>query len=157
VAKAALISHGTVAQNRKARHDYAIEDTIEAGIVLTGSEVKSLRKGRCTLTEAFAQPESDGLYLINAHIPPYEGASHFQHDEKRKRKLLLHKKELDRLVAAVGRKGMTLVPLSLFFNARGIAKVSLGLAKGKTHIDRRDDIKKREWQREHSRIMRARG
>src|SRR5689334_19865933 len=157
MAKSALISHGTVAQNRKARHDYAIEDTIEAGIVLTGSEVKSLRKGRCTLTDAFAQPGSDGLYIVNLHIPPYEGASHFQHEETRKRKLLLHKKEIDRLSAAVQRKGMTLVPLSLFFNNRGIAKVSLGLGKGKTHIDRRDDIKKREWQREQSRVMRARG
>jgi SsrA-binding protein len=155
--KSALISHGTVAQNRKARHDYAIEDTVEAGIVLTGSEVKSLRKGRCTLSEAFAQPEGDGLYLINMHIPAYEGASHFQHDEKRKRKLLLHKKEIDKLSAAVGRRGMTLVPLSIFFNARGIAKVSIGLAKGKTHIDRRDDIKKREWQREQSRLMREKG
>jgi len=103
MAKAALISHGTVAQNRKARHDYAIEDTIEAGIVLTGSEVKSLRKGRCTLTEAFAQPEGDGIYLVNMHIPPYEGASHFQHEETRKRKLLLHKKEIDRLRAAISR------------------------------------------------------
>lgn len=157
MAKAALISHGTVAQNRKARHDYAIEDTIEAGIMLTGSEVKSLRKGRCTLTEAFAQPEADGIYLVNMHIPPYEGASIFQHEETRKRKLLLHKKEIDRLGAAVSRKGMTLVPLSLFFNARGIAKVSLGLAKGKTHVDRRDDIKKREWQREQARVMRAKG
>jgi len=155
--KSALISHGTVAQNRKARHDYAIEDTIEAGIILTGSEVKSLRKGRCTLTESFAQPEGDGLYLINLHIPAYEGASTFQHEETRKRKLLLHKKEIDRLSAAIGRRGMTLVPLSIFFNARGLAKVSLGLAKGKTHIDRRDDIKKREWQREQSRIMRAKG
>src|SRR5438132_790288 len=135
-----LISHGNVAQNRKARHDYAIEDTIEAGIVLTGSEVKSLRHGRCTLTEAFAQPEGDGLYLINAHIPAYEGASHFQHEEKRKRKLLLHKKQMEKLAAAVGRRGMTLVPLSLYFNNRGMAKVQLGLAKGKNHVDRRDDI-----------------
>ncbi len=157
MAKAALISHGTVAQNRKARHDYAIEDTIEGGLVLTGSEVKSLRKGRCTLTEAFAQPEADGLYLVNMHIPAYEGASHFQHEETRKRKILLHRKELDRLSAAISRKGMTLVPLSIFFNPRGFAKVSLGLAKGKTNIDRRDDIKKREWQRDQARIMRARG
>jgi SsrA-binding protein len=155
--KAALISHGTVAQNRKARHDFAIEDTVEAGIVLTGSEVKSLRKGRCTLTEAFAQPEGDGFYLINLHIPAYEGASHFQHDEKRKRKLLLHKKEIHRLSAAVGRQGMTVVPLSMFFNARGLAKVTLGLAKGKNHLDRREDIKKREWQREQARVMRAKG
>jgi SsrA-binding protein len=152
-----LISHGTVAQNRKARHDYAIEDTIEAGIMLTGSEVKSLRLGRCTLVEAFAQPEQGEMYLINAHIPAYEGASHFQHEERRKRKLLLHKREIDRLMAAVGRKGMTVVPLSLYFNDRGKAKVQLGLAKGKTHVDRREDIKKRDWQREQSRIMRAKG
>jgi SsrA-binding protein len=152
-----LISHGTVAQNRKARHDYAITDTVEAGIILTGSEVKSLRLGRCTLTEAFAQREGDGLYLINLHIPTYEGASHFQHEETRKRKLLLHKKQIEKLSAAVGRQGMTIVPLSVFFNARGLAKVQLGLAKGKTHIDRRDDIKKREWQREQSRLMRQKG
>ncbi len=152
-----LISHGTVAQNRKARHTYAIEDTLEAGIMLTGSEVKSLRLGRCTLVEAFAQPENGEMFLINAHIPAYEGASHFQHDEKRKRKLLLHKKEIDRLMAAVQRKGMTVVPLSLYFNDRGKAKVQLGLAKGKTGVDRRDDIKKREWQREQARVMRAKG
>jgi len=157
VAKASLISHGTVAQNRKARHDYAIEDTVEAGIMLTGSEVKSLRKGRCTLTDAFAQPEGDGLYIINLHIPAYEGASHFQHEETRKRKLLLHKKEINRLTAAVGRRGMTLVPLSVYFNPRGMAKVQLGLGKGKTHIDRREDIKKRDWQREQSRLMREKG
>jgi SsrA-binding protein len=152
-----LISHGTIAQNKKARRDYAIEDTIEAGIILTGSEVKSLRNGRCTLVEAFAQPENGEVYLINAHIPAYEGASHFQHDERRKRKLLLHRKEVDRLMAAVGRKGMTLVPMSIYFNARGIAKVQIGLAKGKTDIDRRDDIKTRDWQREQARLMRAKG
>jgi len=152
-----LISHGTIAQNKRARRDYAIEDTIEAGIILTGSEVKSLRNGRCTLVEAFAQPENGEVYLINAHIPAYEGASHFQHDERRKRKLLLHRKEVDRLMAAVGRKGMTLVPMSIYFNARGIAKVQIGLAKGKTDIDRRDDIKTRDWQREQARLMRAKG
>ena len=152
-----LISHGSVAQNRKARQDYVIEDTMEAGIILTGSEVKSLRNGRCTIVEAFAQPENGEIYLINAHIPAYEGASHFQHEERRKRKLLLHKKEVDRVMSAVGRKGMTLVPLSVYFNNRGIAKVQLGLAKGKTHIDRREDIKNREWQREQARVLRAKG
>lgn len=152
-----LISHGTVAQNRKARHNYAVEDTLEAGIMLTGSEVKSLRLGRCTLVEAFAQPENGEMFLLNAHIPAYEGASHFQHAETRKRKLLLHRKEIDRLMAAVQRKGMTVVPLSIYFNDRGRAKVQLGLAKGKNAIDRRDDIKKREWQREQARLMRAKG
>ncbi len=152
-----LISHGNVAQNRKARHDYAIEDTLEAGIMLMGSEVKSLRLGRCTLVEAFAQVEGGELYLVNAHIPAYEGASQFQHAEGRKRKLLVHRKEIDRLMAAIGRKGMTVVPLSLYFNDRGKAKVQLGLAKGKTSIDRREDIKKRDWQREQARLMRSRG
>jgi SsrA-binding protein len=152
-----LISHGGVAQNRKARRDYFIEDTLDAGIVLTGSEVKSLRHGRCTLTESFAQVEDGELFLLNCHIPAYEGASHFQHDEKRKRKLLVKRKEVDRLMAAIGRKGMTVVPLSLYFNDRGLAKVQLGLAKGKNSIDRRDDIKKREWEREQARLMRAKG
>ena len=152
-----LISHGPVAQNRKARRDYAVEDTLEAGIMLTGSEVKSLRLGRCTIADAFAQVEQGEIYLVNAHIPAYEGASHFQHNENRKRKLLLHKKEIDRLMAAIGRKGMTVVPLSVYFNDRGKAKIQLGLAKGKTHLDRRDDIKKREWQREQARVMRAKG
>ncbi|MCA0199942.1 MAG: SsrA-binding protein SmpB [Proteobacteria bacterium] len=152
-----LISHGGVAQNRKARRDYSIEDTIDAGIVLTGSEVKSLRHGRCTLTEAFAQVYDGEIFLVNCHIPAYEGASHFQHEEKRKRKLLVKRKEVDQIMAAIGRKGMTVVPLGLYFNDRGLAKVQLGLAKGKNHLDRRDDIKKREWEREQSRIMRAKG
>ncbi len=154
---AKLISHGNVAQNRKARFNYAIQDTVDAGIVLTGSEVKSLRLGRCTLVEAFAQPEGSELFLVNAHIPAYEGASHFQHVENRKRKLLLKRKELSRLVASVQREGMTIVPLSLYFNDRGLAKVQLGLAKGKNHIDRRADIQKRDWQREQGRLMRAKG
>jgi SsrA-binding protein len=152
-----LISHGGVAQNRKARRDYFIEDTLDAGIVLTGSEVKSLRHGRCTLTESFAQVDDGEIFLVNCHIPAYEGASHFQHNEKRKRKLLLKRKEVDRVMAAVGRKGMTVVPLNLYFNDRGLAKVQLGLAKGKNSIDRRDDIKKREWEREQARVMRAKG
>ncbi len=153
----ALISHGRVAENRKARQNFSIEDTLEAGIILTGSEVKSLRLGRCTLGEAFAQPENGELYLLNCHIPAYAGASHFQHEEKRKRKLLLHKKELERLNGAIARKGMTVIPLALFFNDRGLAKVQLGLAKGKTHGDRREDIMKREWQRDQARLMRNKG
>jgi SsrA-binding protein len=152
-----LISHGRVSENRKARRDFAVEDTIEAGLILTGSEVKSLRLGRCTLSDSFAQVEDGELFLINCHIPAYEGASHFQHVETRKRKLLVKRKEIDRLMAAIGRKGMTVVPLNLFFNDRGLAKVTLGLAKGKTGLDRRDDIKKREWEREQARVLRARG
>jgi SsrA-binding protein len=156
MAKSTLISHGRVAENRRARFDYFIEDTVEAGLALTGSEVKSLRLGRATITESFAQPEGRELFLMNAHIPPYQGGV-FQHDEKRKRRLLLKRKEIDRLAIAVSRQGMTIVPLSLFFNDKGLAKISLGLAKGKKHEDRREAIKKREWQRDKARIMRAKG
>ncbi|MBM3513291.1 MAG: SsrA-binding protein SmpB [Alphaproteobacteria bacterium] len=156
MAKTALISHGRVAENRRARFDYFIEDTIEAGIQLTGSEVKSLRLGRANIAEAFAQPEGREFFLMNAHIPPYQGGV-FQHEERRKRRLLLKKKEIDRLAGEVQRKGMTVVPLSLFFNDKGLAKISLGLAKGKKHEDRRETIKKREWQRDKARLMRAKG
>lgn len=156
MAKSALISHGRVAENRRARYDYFIEDTIEAGIALTGSEVKSLRLGRANISEAFAQPEGREFFLINAHIPPYQGGV-FQHDEKRKRRLLLKRREIERLAIEVQRKGMTVVPLSLFFNDKGLAKISLGLAKGKKHEDRRETIKKREWQRDKARLMRGKG
>ncbi|MDX2143951.1 MAG: SsrA-binding protein SmpB [Rhodospirillaceae bacterium] len=157
MAKSTLISHGTVAENRKARFNYAIEDTIEAGIALMGSEVKSLRLGRATISEAFAQPEGREILLINVHIPMYQGGGKFQHDEKRKRRLLLHRKQIDRLAAAVQRDGMTLVPLTVYFNDKGLAKVKLGLAKGKKHEDRREAIKKREWDRAKSRLMRDKG
>jgi SsrA-binding protein len=156
MAKSALISHGRVAENRRARFDYFIEDTIEAGIQLTGSEVKSLRLGRAVIGEAFAQPEGREFFLVNAHIPPYQGGV-FQHEERRKRRLLLKRREIDRLAAAVERKGMTVVPLTLFFNDKGLAKVSLGLARGKKQRDRRETIKKREWQRDKARLMRAKG
>lgn len=155
-ARSSLISHGRVAENRRARFDYFIEDTVEAGIALTGSEVKSLRLGRATISEAFAQPEGREFFLINAHIPPYQGGV-FQHEETRKRRLLLKRKEIDQLAAAVTRKGMTIVPLSLFFNDKGLAKLSLGLARGKKHEDRRETIKKREWQRDKARLMRNKG
>ncbi|MBL6931846.1 MAG: SsrA-binding protein SmpB [Rhodospirillales bacterium] len=146
------------AQNRKARHDYFIEENYEAGIMLTGTEVKSLREGRATITEAYASDEDDGaLYLINAYIPEYESARHFNHDPKRKRKLLLHKREIEKLRNAVNRKGMTLVALSIFFNERGMAKVDLGLAKGKQHHDKRQDMKDRDWKRDKARLMRAKG
>jgi SsrA-binding protein len=157
MAKSTLISHGTVAENRKARFNYAIEDTIEAGLALMGSEVKSLRLGRATISEAFAQPEGREMFLINAHIPMYQGGGRFQHDEKRKRRLLLHRKQIDKLRAAVERDGMTVVPLTVYFNDKGLAKVKLGLAKGKKHEDRRQDIKKREWDRQKARLMRDKG
>jgi SsrA-binding protein len=157
MAKSTLISHGRVTENRKARFNYAIEDTLEAGIALMGSEVKSLRLGRATISDAFAQPEGREMFLVNAHIPLYQGGGRFQHEEKRKRRLLLHRKQINRLAAAVQRDGMTIVPLALYFNDKGIAKVQLGLAKGKKHHDRRETIKQREWNREKSRLLRAKG
>ena len=155
--KPGWISSGTVAQNRKARHDYKIDETFEAGLVLTGTEVKSLRLGRGNIQESYAVPEDGALYLINAYIPEYEGAKHFGHEPKRKRKLLLHSREFEKLNAEVARKGMTLIPLSLYFNDRGIAKLKLGLARGKTDIDRRETIKERDWNRQKARVLRYRG
>ncbi|MFL2770432.1 MAG: SsrA-binding protein SmpB [Rhodospirillaceae bacterium] len=155
--KSGWISSGTVSQNRKARHDYKIEDTIEVGLVLTGTEVKSLRLGHGNIQEAYAVSEEGAFYLINAYIPEYEGAKHFTHEPKRKRKLLLHRREFERLDAEVARKGMTLIPLSLYFNDRGLAKLKLGLAKGKANVDRRETIKERDWNRQKARVLRDKG
>ncbi|MBF0561499.1 MAG: SsrA-binding protein SmpB [Alphaproteobacteria bacterium] len=155
--KSGLISHGTVAENRRARHDYFIEDTVEAGIMLVGSEVKSLRHGRATIVECYAGPKDGELYLFNAYIPEYQGGTFFTHETRRPRKLLLKRREVAKLLAAVGREGMTLVPLSIYFNDRGIAKVKIGLAKGKKNYDKRDADKKRDWDREKSRLMREKG
>jgi len=119
------------AQNRKARHNYTIEDSVEAGIVLQGSEVKSLREGRATITEAYATEQGGDLYLINGYIPEYKQAGKFNHEPRRPRKLLLHKRQIGRMIGAIQREGMTLVPLKLYFNERGMAKLELGLAKGK--------------------------
>jgi SsrA-binding protein len=146
----------TVAQNRKARHNYFIEDTVEAGLQLLGSEVKSLRGGRASIGEAFAVEKDGELFLINAHIPEYEAANRFNHAPKRARKLLLRKREVERLRGRINREGMTVVPLSIYFNHRGIAKCQLGIAKGKRMIDKRETIKERDWQREQARVMRAR-
>jgi SsrA-binding protein len=146
----------SVAQNRKARHDYFIEDTLEAGMQLLGSEVKSLRSGRASIAEAFAAEKDGDLYLLNAHIPEYESANRFNHAPRRPRKLLLHKKESERLKGRINREGMTLVPLAIYFNARGIAKCQLGVAKGKHKSDKRQTIKERDWQREQARVLRAR-
>ncbi len=148
----------TVAQNRKARFNYFIEDTLEAGIVLTGTEVKSLRDGQASINESYADVKEGALYLLNAHIPEYTKAhGKLQHEVRRPRKLLLHKREADKLIGAVQRKGTTIVPLAIFFNKRGIAKVSLGIASGKKQFDKRETEKKRDWQREKSRIMREKG
>jgi len=152
-----LISRGVVARNRKARHEYAIEDTIEAGVMLIGTEVKSLRQGRGSLNEAYAEPREGDIYLVNAHIPEYAPANQFNHEPTRPRKLLLHKREIDRLMGAVQKKGSTLVPLSIYFNDRGIAKIELALARGKKLHDKRATEKARDWQREKQRLLREEG
>src|SRR5580704_14392118 len=145
------------ALNRKARHDYFITDTMEAGIMLLGTEVKSLRSGQASIQEAFAGPKDGGLFLLNAYIPEYKQAGvHLQHEPRRARRLLVHKREMNKLLGSVKREGMTLVPLGIYFNKRGIAKLELGLAKGKHKADKRETIKKREWEREKSRVMRSR-
>ena len=143
-----------VAENRRARFDYAIEQVFEAGIALQGTEVKSLRFGEGTIAESYAEVTGGEVWLINANIPEFSHGNRFNHEPKRPRKLLLHRREVDRLQGAVERKGMTLVPLSVYFNGRGRAKVELALAKGKNVADKRATIKERDWKREQSRIMR---
>ncbi len=147
------------AENRRARYDYFIEDELETGIMLEGSEVKALREGTGNITESYASVEGGELWLINAYIPPFSHAKNdaFSHEERRRRKLLVHKRELARLWQAVGRQGMTLVPLKLYFNDKGRAKLMLGLAKGKRQADKRATEAKRDWQRDKSRLMRERG
>ncbi|MEE2969424.1 MAG: SsrA-binding protein SmpB [Pseudomonadota bacterium] len=145
------------AQNRKARHNYTIEDSLEAGIVLTGSEVKSLRLGRASLAEAYAKPDGDEIFLLNAHIPEYKQAGPFNHEPGRPRKLLLHKRQINRLLASVQRKGATLVPLKIYFNDRGMAKMELGIAVGKRAYDKRQTEKSRDWARQKARLMRDKG
>lgn len=142
-----------VAQNRKARHNFTIHKTFEAGIILKGSEVKSLRGGHCSLNEAYASDINGELYLVNAHIPEYAPAKTFQHEPKASRKLLLNKREIAQLSGAVQRKGMALVPLSIYFNDRGIAKVELALAQGRQKADKRVAIKNREWDRDKARVL----
>jgi len=145
------------AQNRRARHDYFIDEALEAGLVLTGTEVKSLRAGRATLNEAFASEDKGELWLWNAHIPEYGPANRFNHLPKRPRKLLLHKKQVNKLLGQVNRDGYTLVPLAIYFNDRGRAKVELGLGRGKRAFDKRETIKQRDWDREKRRLLRNRG
>jgi len=147
----------TVAENRKARHNYDIVETFEAGIALEGSEVKSLREGKANIAESYASPENGELYLINSSIQEYKQANRFNHEERRPRKLLMHKREIARLIGATEREGMTLVPLKLYFNPRGIAKVQVALAKGRKQHDKREAEKKRDWERQKARILRERG
>ena len=148
-----------VAENRRARFDYFIEDSVETGIVLEGSEVKALREGKANITESYAAVENGELWLINAYIPPFSHAKAdaFGHEERRRRKLLVHKRELARLWQATGRQGMTLVPMRLYFNERGRAKVEIGIAKGKKAPDKRATEAKRDWQRDKARLLRERG
>lgn len=151
--KATTINTGMIADNRRARFDYEVLDTLEAGIMLTGTEVKSLRTGKAQITESYASPEQGELWLINAYIPEYNKANRFNHEEKRKRKLLVSKRELARLSQEVERGGNTIVPLKMYFNDRGMAKLLLGLAKGRKNHDKRDVQKQRDWNREKSRLM----
>src|ERR1700722_8431959 len=144
------------AQNRRARYDYLIEDTLEAGLVLQGSEVKVLRTGQASIAEAYANESGGELFLVNANIPEYKSSNHFNHQPRRPRKLLLHRKEMNKLLGAIKREGVTIVPLSIYFNERGRAKVELGLAHGKKKADKRQAEKDRDWQRDKARIMRAR-
>ena len=146
-----------VADNRRGRYEYEILQTFEAGIELKGSEVKSLRSGRTNLAEAYAAMKGGELFLLNSNIPEYREANRFNHDPKRPRKLLLHSKEIQRLASGVSREGLTIIPLKIFFNPRGRAKVDIALAKGKKLHDKRDTIKTRDWDREKARLLRDRG
>src|SRR5919106_6525737 len=146
-----------VADNRKARFNYAIGDTFEAGLALTGTEVKSIRNGKATIGESYADSRDGELWLINANIPEYLQANRFNHAPKRPRKLLLHKRQINKLIGAVEREGMTLIPLKLYFNEKGRAKIELALARGKKLHDKRETEKKRSWERERGRLMRLKG
>jgi SsrA-binding protein len=155
--KEAETGYRVVAKNRKARHNYLIEDHLEAGIILTGSEVKSLRLGRASIGEAYGLEKDGKLLLINVHIPHYDPAGRYNHEPRRSRQLLLHRRQIDKLMGAVARDGMTLVPLSLYFNERGIAKVDLGIARGKKKHDKRAAAKEKDWKRDQGRLLRDKG
>jgi SsrA-binding protein len=146
-----------VADNRKARFNYFIDDTMEAGLALTGTEVKSLRSGKATIAESYADSRDGEIWLINSNIPEYLQANRFNHVPKRPRKLLLHRRQINKLIGAVEREGMTLVPLKLYFNEKGRAKIELALARGKKLYDKRDTEKKRSWDRERGRLLRQKG
>jgi SsrA-binding protein len=146
-----------VAQNRRARHDYFINETLEVGLILEGTEVKSLRSGQASIQEAFARETDGELWLMNAFVPPYQMASpKTNHEPRRPRKLLIHRKELDKVMGLTKREGITLIPLAIYFNDRGRAKLEIGLARGKKKADKREAEKTRDWQREQSRILRER-
>ena len=150
--------HGKlIAENRRARFDYFLDETVEAGLVLTGTEVKSLRNGRANIAESYASVEGREIVLINADIPPYAGGNRFNHEPRRPRKLLLHKKEVNKLIGAVQREGRTLIPTRLYWNDRGLAKLQIALAKGKKAHDKREATAERDWQRDKARLMREKG
>jgi SsrA-binding protein len=146
-----------VAENRKARFNYSIEETIEAGVMLTGTEVKSARNGKSTIAESYADSKGGEIWLVNANIPEYLQANRFNHEPRRSRKLLLHKRQINKLIGAIEREGMTLIPLKMYFNEQGRLKLELALAKGKKLHDKRETEKKRDWSREKGRLLRARG
>lgn len=146
-----------IAENRRARYDYFLEDTLEVGIVLTGSEVKSLREGKANIAESYAAVEGRNIELVNAYIPPYGPANRFNHEPRRPRKLLLHRKQIDRLIGAVEREGRTIIPTRLYWNDKGLAKLELSLAKGKKLHDKRATESDRDWKREQGRLMREKG
>ena len=146
-----------VAENRRARFDYEISEVVEAGLVLVGTEVKALREGKANIAESYASPEDGDIWLINANIPEYSAGNRENHDPKRKRKLLLHKREIARLAQAVERKGFTLAPMKLYFNDRGIVKLEIGLGQGKKLHDKRETKKDRDWGRQKQRLLRDRG
>ncbi|MEM1374210.1 MAG: SsrA-binding protein SmpB [Pseudomonadota bacterium] len=147
-------NYKVIAENRRARYDYAIEDDLEVGIILEGSEVKSLRQGGSNIAESYAEVEDGELWLTNSYIAPYEQAKMFRHEERRKRKLLCSRKELSNLWNATQRKGMTIVPLVMYFNHRGLVKLKVGIAKGKKNVDKRATEAKCDWQRQKARLLR---
>lgn len=153
MAKSDTAAYRVAAHNRRARHNYEIGDTLEAGIVLTGSEVKSLREGRATIAESYAKAEHGEIWLINAHIPEYKQAGPFNHEPTRPRKLLLKNREIAKLIGATERAGMSLVPMKLYFNNRGVAKLEIGLGKGKKHYDKRETEKNRDWNMQKARLL----
>lgn len=147
------IEAGRIAVNRKARFDYEIEDRFEAGLELMGSEVKSLRLGLANITEGYCIDKDGDLYILNMYIGEYKGAGYTPNEERRPRRLLLHKKEIGKLMGAVKKKGYTIVPMSLYFNKRGLAKLEIGIGKGKKEFDKRETIKQRDWSRDKARIL----
>ncbi|MGH6898365.1 MAG: SsrA-binding protein SmpB [Geminicoccaceae bacterium] len=157
MAKEHVPGRKVIARNRRASHDYFLDERFEAGLVLQGTEVKSLREGRANINEAYASEQGGELYLVNATIPEYRAGNIFNHEPRRPRKLLLHRREMGKLIGAMRRAGETVVPLQLYFNPRGIAKIELALARGKKAYDKRATIKERDWQREKERLIREKG